>query len=412
MKKTANIFKGDKAIWVIFFLLSGISLLSVYSSIGLSAIVDSGSTPMHMFFKHLGLVAITYAVIITISNINYRIFSKISPWLYFGSIALLITVLAIGGERWISIPGLPSFQPSEIAKIALIIFSARILSIRSDKISELSTFILLLAVISVVTILILPENFSTAALVFLSCYVMLLFGGINKKYWTLTFLVILGVVIIALFIFYKFGDSISVFRSSTWGHRIQEWLHPDREALTQGNMAKMAIARGGFFGAGIGNTIHARLMTQAHNDFIYAIIIEEMGMWVGLLIFMLYVTFYMRCIRIANKCEGRFGALTVSGMGTVILFQALVNMCVAVGVLPITGQTLPFISYGGTAYIFLGTGIGVIQAIAYDNNITEKKRKRQAEKESIARREWNEIQNVDNNNDTVDNTEANMANTI
>ena len=131
-------------------------------------------------------------------------------------------------------------------------------------------------------------------------------------------------------------------------------------------MARMAIARGGLVGKGPGNTVHARLMTQAHNDFIYAIIIEETGMVGGLLVFVLYSVFYFRCIRLSWKCKGRFGALTVAGFGTMIYLQALANMCVAVGVLPVTGQTLPFISYGGTAYLFLGCGLGVIQSVAAD----------------------------------------------
>ena len=130
-------------------------------------------------------------------------------------------------------------------------------------------------------------------------------------------------------------------------------------------MARMAVARGGFFGCGIGTTIHGRLMTQAHNDFIYAIIIEEAGTLSALIIFALYAWFYFRCIRIATACRGPFGSLCAAGLGTLIFLQAIINMAVAVGVLPVTGQTLPFISYGGSAYLFLGCGIGVIQSVAF-----------------------------------------------
>ena len=155
-------------------------------------------------------------------------------------------------------------------------------------------------------------------------------------------------------------------RQDTWGHRVYSWINPQPDELTQENMARMAIARGGVLGAGIGNTVHARLMTQSHNDFIYAIIIEEMGLVGGIVVFLLYSILYFRCIRLAWRCKGRFGALTVAGMGTVIYLQALVNMSVAVGVLPVTGQTLPFISYGGTAYLFMGCGLGIIQSVAAD----------------------------------------------
>ena len=150
------------------------------------------------------------------------------------------------------------------------------------------------------------------------------------------------------------------------------------EELTQENMARMAIARGGVLGVGVGNTVHARLMTQAHNDFIYAVIIEEMGMVGGIVVFLLYSILYFRCIRLVWRCKGRFGALTVAGMGTVIYLQALVNMSVAVGVLPVTGQTLPFISYGGTAYLFMGCGLGIIQSVAADVYKKESEAKAQA----------------------------------
>ena len=129
-------------------------------------------------------------------------------------------------------------------------------------------------------------------------------------------------------------------------------------------MARMAIARGKVFGVGIGKTVFARLMTQANNDFIYAIIIEETGMVGGLIILLLYSVFFFRCIKIAFRCQKPFGMLIAMGVGTVIYLQALVNMCVAVGVLPVTGQNLPFISSGGTAYLTMGFGVGLVQAVA------------------------------------------------
>ena len=205
---------------------------------------------------------------------------------------------------------------------------------------------------------------------------MMLFGGVNRKWWWRLFLAGVLVVSVGLAIAYMRYDKGTqaetekteqiLERSTTWGHRIHSWLQPNPDELSQENMARMAIARGGILGKGPGNTVHARLMTQAHNDFIYAIIIEELGMVTGILVLVLYSFFYFRCIRLAWRCKGRFGALAVAGFGTMIYLQALANMCVAVGVLPVTGQTLPFISYGGTAYLFLGCGLGVIQSVAAD----------------------------------------------
>ena len=368
MRKLTNIFKGDLGIWMIFFVLSVISLIAVYSTIGLQAYSLPAATPTGLFIKHVAIVLATYVAIIVISMLNYRSFSRISQFGYVLSIVLLIVVLAIFKGRWMEIPYLGQFQPSEIAKVCLIVFVARQLTRSGDDIKSLGTFLTLLIEIGVVTILVLPENLSTAILIFITCYIMMLIGGVNKKYWIRTLLAVALVGGILFFIAYERGASKDAVleRSSTWVHRVDSWLNPNPNELSQENMARMAIARGEVFGVGVGNTVHARLMTQAHNDLIYAIIIEETGMIGGLVVFALYSMFFFCCVRLSRRCRGTFGSLIVAGMGMVIYFQALINMCVAVGLLPVTGQTLPFISYGGTAYLFLGCGLGVIQSVACD----------------------------------------------
>lgn len=380
--KLAKIFKGDRTIWVVFFLLSIISLLAVYSSIGLYAYSAFASkTPTTLFLRHLLIVVVTYVVVAALSHVNYRYFSRFAVLGYWAAIVLLVVMLALNQGRWVRIPVIGQFQPSEIAKVVLIIFVARLLALKKDHVGELGMFLMLLIYVAAVVILVLPENFSTAALIFLSAYLVMYFGGVNKKYWWRLFLV--GVVLVVGFLavsYYKYEKSLStnaetemvMERQETWGHRVYSWINPKPDELTQENMARMAIARGGVARLGVGTTVHARLMTQAHNDFIYAIIIEESGMVGGLIVFALYSVFFFRCIRVARKCKGPFGALTVAGLGTMIYLQALVNMSVAVGVLPVTGQTLPFISYGGTAYLFLGCALGVIQAVAADVEAHEK----------------------------------------
>lgn len=365
-----------------FFLLSIISLLAVYSSIGLYAYSAFASkTPTTLFLRHLLIVVVTYVVVAALSHVNYRYFSRFAVLGYWAAIVLLVVMLALNQGRWVRIPVIGQFQPSEIAKVVLIIFVARLLALKKDHVGELGMFLMLLIYVSAVVILVLPENFSTAALIFLSAYLVMYFGGVNKKYWWRLFLV--GVVLVVGFLavsYYKYEKSLStnaetemvMERQETWGHRVYSWINPKPDELTQENMARMAIARGGVARLGVGTTVHARLMTQAHNDFIYAIIIEESGMVGGLIVFALYSVFFFRCIRVARKCKGPFGALTVAGLGTMIYLQALVNMSVAVGVLPVTGQTLPFISYGGTAYLFLGCALGVIQAVAADVEAHEK----------------------------------------
>ena len=372
MKRIGKLFKGDKVIWVIFFLFTAISLVAVYSSIGRTAIESLATSPTAAFFKHLGIVLFTYTAIIFLSAINYRYFSKASVIIYWLCVALLIFLLATHGQRWIVIKGVGQFQPSEIAKVILIVYTARLLTLKKASINTLETFLRIFISILIIVALIVKENFSTAALVLLSCFVMLIIGGTNKKYWIRTLLLIVVGGVVGLLYFSKSTSNVEFGRSETWGNRVETWLHPNHEELNQPNTAKMAIARGKVFGVGIGNTVHARLMTQADNDFIYAIIIEETGMLGGLVILLLYSIFYLRCIKISMRCKGMFGSLTVFGMGTMIYMQAIVNMSVAVGVIPVTGQTLPFISYGGTAYLFLGCGIGIIQSIAYDNIKQEK----------------------------------------
>ncbi|MBO4599210.1 MAG: FtsW/RodA/SpoVE family cell cycle protein [Bacteroidales bacterium] len=383
MKRKLNIMAGDTALWVIFFLLSGISLIAVYSSIGLTAVTQMSATPMHAFFKHLGLVAATYLVIIALSHVNFRYFSRPSLWLYLICLLLLLLVLFLDPvhKRWLHLPYLPAFQPSEIAKVVLLVFTARNIALSRDRLDEPLTFYMLMVPAVVVTLFVAPSNLSTGLLIFISCYLLLFFGGVNRSLWWKGFAIMLALLILSFVLFYFVGDKIDLFRTSTWGHRLQSWLHPDPTELSQENMARMAVARGGlFFHNGIGTTIHGRLMTQAHNDFIFAIIIEEAGSLAGAFIFLLYAWFYFRCIRIATRCQVLFGSLAVAGIGTMIFLQAVLHMSVSLGVIPVTGQTLPFISHGGTAYLFMGLGIGVIQAVAADN----KRQQRLAMKASAA----------------------------
>lgn len=378
MRRKLNIMAGDKALWVIFFLLSGVSLVAVYSTIGLSAISDLNSTPMRIFCRHLGFVVATYIAVVLLSHVNYRRFAPLSKWVLYLSLIALVIVLIMGTDRWLVIPHVARFEPSEIAKVALLVFMSFKIAVNKDPVDDNRTFFKLLIPAFITCVLVTPANLSTGILIFTSCYLLLLFGGVNPKLWWKCLLILLAIVTVAFLFFYFVGSHIDAGRIPTWSHRLQSWVHPNPDELTQENMARMAVARGGFLGNGIGTTIHGRLMTQAHNDFIFAIIIEEAGLLSAIGIFALYAWFYFRCIRIATACKGQFGSLCVAGIGTLILLQAIINISVAVGLLPVTGQTLPFISYGGSAYFFLGLGLGIIQAVAFDN----KKQARQQKKDS------------------------------
>ncbi len=385
--KLGNLFKGDKVIWIIFVALTIISAIAVYTSIGRAAIA-SDSSPFSAFLKHLVFIGAAYVIVILVSNLRYTAWSKLSIGLYWISFALLLYVAIFCKDRWISIPDFGSFQPSELAKVSLIAYIANLMTINRDQLDELSFFIKVWFFVLLIAVPILPGNFSTAALVLLTAFVLLFFGGINKKYMLRTLLVIVAGVGIGLAVCVSSyqngttGDGIFA-RAATWGHRIDTFLHPDPNELTQENMARMAIASGGFTGSGVSHTVHSRLMTQAENDFIFAIIIEEAGVFAALFIFFLYSWLYFRCIKMANRCSGHFGSLLLIGYGSLIYFQALVNMGVAVCIIPVTGQTLPLISDGGSAYLCMAIAIGIIQSVCYETNkeYKEIKDKRKSDKE-------------------------------
>lgn len=383
-RKLLNPFKGDKAIWFIFLVLAIISLISVFSSIGYSAVI-SDRTPEQAFVRHLMFVVVTFVVVILLSNFNYRRFSRASWFGYIISIALLIAVFVIGHKsnesgsgmsRWLMLPLVGRFQPSELAKVIVIIYLARLLAQEKDNLKEWTTFRNILIPIFIITVLILSENLSTAVIIFFVCLAMLRLAPINVKHWRLTILALVVCGALALVV----GEKMNIpflARSETWANRIDNWLNFNDQELSQESMARMAVASGKFFGVGIGSTIQARLMTQANNDLIYAIIIEESGMLGGIIVLLLYVYLYIRCIKIAMRCKGDFGRMTVIGLGTLIFLQAAIHMSVSVGALPVTGQTLPFISSGGTAYLCMGLALGVIQAVAYDVNLSEAKAKKE-----------------------------------
>lgn len=381
-RKLLNPFKGDKAIWFIFLALVVISLVSVFSSIGYSA-ATSNTTPEHAFIRHLEFVVATIVVVILMSNFDYRKFSRLSWFGYLLSVVLLIAVLIIGHKtndagsgmsRWLLLPGNIRFQPSELAKVIIIVYLARLLAQEKDNLKEWPTLRNIMIPLFIIIGLIVSDNLSTSIIIFLVCFAMMRIAPINVNHWRLTILTLVIVGVLALVV----GEKMNIpflARSETWTSRIDKWMNFNEDELSQESMARMAVATGRFFGVGIGSTIQARLMTQANNDLIYAIIVEETGMFGGIIVFLLYVYLYIRCIKIAIKCRGDFGRMTVIGLGTLIFLQAAIHMSVSVGALPVTGQTLPFISSGGTSYICMGLALGIIQAVAYDNNLAEAKEK-------------------------------------
>ena len=371
-----NPFKGDMAIWFIFTVLAIISLISVYSSIGFSAITAMRTTPERAFLKHLVFVGVTFIGVALLSNMDYRKLSRLSWFGYLFSIGLLILVWVLGSDnaagsgksRWFYIPMIGSFQPSELAKVVIVVYIARLIAQEKENLKEWATFRNIVIALLFLLLFIAPDNLSTALIIFIVCFAMLRIAPIDPRYWRRTLLGLIGAGLLLIFIGNQFNIPF-LARSETWSNRVDNWLNFDPDELSQESMARMAVASGKFLGVGVGSTIQARLMTQANNDMIYAIIIEETGMLGGIVVFLLYALLYMQCIRIAWNCNGVFGRMTVMGLGTLIFLQAAIHMSVAVGALPVTGQTLPFISSGGSAYLCMGLALGIIQAVAQDNKM-------------------------------------------
>jgi cell division protein FtsW len=281
---------------------------------------------------------------------------------------LLKGVSAGEASRWLAIPGTSlTFQTSDFAKLALITYVARMLSLKQDTIKDFKqAFLPIVIPAIIICALILPANFSTAALLFLTCMVLMFIGRINWKH--LLMLVGAGVVFGALLIYLIWNHPDLFKRGDTWKARIENFINGDSESNFQAEQAKIAIATGGVFGKGPGNSTERNFLPQAASDFIYAILTEEWGSITAIVIVFLYVVLLFRGIRIAIKSQRTFGSLLAIGLSMSLVFQAMVNMAVAVNLFPVTGQPLPLISMGGTSIWFTSIAIGIILSISREND--------------------------------------------
>jgi cell division protein FtsW len=369
--KPLSYVKGDKVIWAIMFLLSLLSVLVVYSAIvTLAHKFKQGNTEYYLL-KHFIIVALGFGIAYMFHKIKYTVFSRMAQVGFILSIPLLIYTLLKGvsaGEasRWLEIPGLGlTFQSSDIAKLMLLIYIARILTIKRNELHDFrSVFRHLLVPIGLVCILILPANFSTAALLFFNCLLLMFVGGIHIK----ILLKIFGTCILSASVLFAWiwlaPDTIPGGRGNTWKSRIENFTAGDSKSNYQSEQAKIAIATGGIIGKGPGNSTQRAFLPQASSDFIYAIIIEEYGLLIGFLLLFLYMILLFRGIKILRDNDKPFGGLMAIGLSFSLVFQALVNMAVAVNLFPVTGQPLPLISMGGTSIWFTMIALGIILSVS------------------------------------------------
>lgn len=373
-----RLFQGDLVIWAIYFWLCMISLIEVYSA-GSCLSYKSGDF-MAPLFKQAIFLGIGTAVVWVIHSIPCRFF-KLGVVLYPISIFLLILTLIIGakendGARWLNF-GI-KFQPSEIAKGALVLFVALILSFgQTEKGADKRAMKIILFATCLTCALIVTENLSTAALLFATVFVMMFIGRVpTKQLGKIVGVCLLGVVLLAtivtIFPKEKLNESKLLHRASTWVDRVKDHTS-DKETMSdtiflrdhaQEARAKIAIASSNMIGKMPGNSEQRDHLAQAYSDFIYAIIIEEMGVLGAVFVAFLYIILLFRAGRIASMCERNFPAYLTMGLAILLVIQAMVNMLVAVGLIPITGQPLPLISRGGTSTIINSVYFGMILSVS------------------------------------------------
>ncbi len=401
-----NIFKGDKVIWMIFFFLCIVSLIEVFSSS--STLTYNKASYWGPIFKHGGILFAGLICVVIVQNIDCKYFKIATIFLILLSVITLLWVLMAGqstngAQRWVSFFGV-QFQPSEIAKGTIVLAVAQILSaMQTENGTEEKTFKYIMTISVPLMVLIMFENLSTAMLIGVVVVGMMFFGRVSKKKIgkLIGGVALVGVVLLMLVMLVGKEETVpngknvlteqvekkespglfdKIFhRAGTWKGRILKFVNNEEVAPndfdldkdSQVGHANIAIASSGFIGKGPGNSEERDLLPQAFSDFIYAIIIEELGLIGGIFIMLLYIFLLWRAGRIAERCVNNFPAFLIMGLALLLVTQAMFNMMVAVGLAPVTGQPLPLISKGGTSTVINCMYIGAMLSVS----ISAKKKK-------------------------------------
>ncbi len=402
MNVISKIFRGDKVIWIVALLLGIISLIVVYSASSALVVRNFGGNTGRLLLKHAGTLLIGFAMMFLAYKIDYRRFAKFAWFLLVPCMALLLYTLVFGkhinaANRTINLFGI-SFQPSEIAKIILITYLARQLVMMGDGLNNFKEVLIKLALpILVTAALIFPENLSTAAILVVVCMVLLFIGRVKF----LHILAIMGICVVGLGLYLLFDAAkttisnnkaekaktegvagVETFkpkqnRIQTWANRLsamggsEEKVDPFDDHHYQQTYAKIAVATGSVFGKGPGKSEQRNFLPHPYSDFIYAIIIEEYGIVGAIIVLLLYIILFTRVLRIVHKRPLTFGSFMAFGLGFIIIVQAMINMGVSIGLLPVTGQPLPFVSMGGSSMMATGFIIGMILSVT--RNIEDEK---------------------------------------
>ncbi|HHU00389.1 MAG: putative peptidoglycan glycosyltransferase FtsW [Bacteroidota bacterium] len=372
-------FKGDPVIWVVIVILSTISVLSVYSATGSLAYKHQGGNTSYYLFKQLFSLGIGVGIIVFIHNINFRWIARFSFVALAISVGLLLVTLFAGvnlnmASRWLTIPGIGiTFQPSEMAKLALIVWVARLLAQHQKPDAPASeAFKPIISWVAIVAGLIFRENLSTALLIVAVSFAMMYVGRVPMKYLAGTGFIAIAAVVLLLLLAPKV-DFLP--RAATWTARVEQFFDPEKAddaSSYQSVQSKIAIANGGFLGKGPGNSIQRNFIPHPYSDFIFAIIAEEYGLFGPMVVILCYIILLARIGVIIRKSNTTFPAFLALGLGLMLVSQAFVNMGVAVGIFPVTGQPLPLISLGTTSVFFTCASFGLILGVSRYNEEREK----------------------------------------
>lgn len=366
---------GDKALWAVVALLGLFSFLPVYSASSNLVYVIGSGTPIGHLVKHAVFLIFGFGIIFGIHRIPTHFFKGLSLIAMPIVIILLVVTIFQGGSvdgtnaaRWIRLPFV-KFQTSTMASVVLMIYVARYLTkIKDTEITFKESIVPLWIPVFIVVGLILPANFSTAGIIFSMVMMLCFIGGYPFKY--LMGIVGAGLLAFTFFILVAkaFPDAFAN-RVDTWENRYENFINgEDTEADYQIERAKIAIANGGIMGMGAGKSIQKNFLPQSSSDFIYAIIVEEYGLIGGVLLMLFFLFLLFRIVVIANGSHTTFGMLLALGVGLPIIFQALINMAVAVELFPVTGQNLPLISSGGTSAWMTCLAIGIVLSVSNKMN--------------------------------------------
>ena len=366
-------FKGDSVIWGVIFTLSIFSLLAVYSSTGTLAYKYQEGNTAYYIIKHFVLLVVGIGIIFITHLIPYKYYSRLSQLFLYLSIFLLAITLIMGtslneASRWLTLPGLGfTIQTSDFAKLSLIMYVARVLSLKQKKIDDFNgVFVSLILPVVIVCALIMPANLSTAAILFAVSFLIMFIGRVkvSKGRCLLLGISFVGLLIVAVVIGGIVLSGTNTGRIGTWQKRIESFVSGDSEDNYQVEQSKIAIATGGLLGKGPGNSTQRNFLPHPYSDFIYAIIIEEYGFIGGAVVLVLYLFLLYRAGVIVRKSRRTFGAFLAIGLTLSLVFQAMINMGVAVHLFPVTGQTLPLVSMGGSSILFTGVAFGVILSVS------------------------------------------------